>query len=816
MSPGAGVAQNALMRAVGAFTRAGVRSRWRGMVGVALLLGLAGGVVLTTVAGARRTDSAYARLLRASDAADVNIAVSGPNAVQNIGHQARFYEAVARLPGVDVVAPTVGVSAEVAGGHTEVLLRGGTDDRLGRRVERPKLTAGRLPDPRRPDEALADRAIAHELHLHAGDVLHLRAGPAGPRGLDPTRSTDVVLHIVGVGVTRDNVLPISSQASEPTIQVTPALLHRLGTQDFVFDSALVRLAPGGSIAAFHERVEALLPDHPETGGQLFVVDERQQAARVTHDIHPQAVALLLFGGLVTLTGGLIAGQAMLRQVHVASEDHATLRALGGSRAQLAWATSAECALTATLGAGLSVAAAIALSALMPIGPARVAEPDTGVAIDVTVLALGALAIVVAFSLGLVGPVWRLVSRREEARAVRRSRVIELVRRSNIPVSAAVGASLALDAGRGRSAVPTRTALAGAVVAVAAMAAALTFGSSLVRLVHTPTRYGQTWQASVDLEFDRIATNDAAAVLRRQRGVTGWTFGTHGDATIGDRQVSAIALTTGQGPILFPTLLQGRNPRTTHEIVLGTTTLSRIHHQVGEVVDVALLGQPGSQRMRVVGRAVFPFFGQGETTPTGLGEGAAVLAPPGGDDGANFFLLALSPPSFAGDRVNALAAGLDRAGLCPQHCSVVTDQRPSDVRNYGRVRSTPTVLAAVLAAMAIASVAHLLVTGVSRRRRDLAMLGTFGLLRRQLSTAVIVQAVVLVAMSLLVGLPLGVAAGRLIWESFAARSAVAPDPAIPSGSILAIVPIALVVAGLVALVPAWMAHRLRPSVELRRA
>ena len=38
--------------------RADFRLRWRALAGLALLLGLVGGVVLTAAAGARRTDTA--------------------------------------------------------------------------------------------------------------------------------------------------------------------------------------------------------------------------------------------------------------------------------------------------------------------------------------------------------------------------------------------------------------------------------------------------------------------------------------------------------------------------------------------------------------------------------------------------------------------------------------------------------------------------------------------------------------------------------------------------------------------------------------
>ena len=73
--------------------RADLRVRWRATLGLALLLGLIGGVVLTAAAGARRTDTAYPRLLRWSRAASVLVV---PNCVGLGG----FYGGLARLPQV--------------------------------------------------------------------------------------------------------------------------------------------------------------------------------------------------------------------------------------------------------------------------------------------------------------------------------------------------------------------------------------------------------------------------------------------------------------------------------------------------------------------------------------------------------------------------------------------------------------------------------------------------------------------------------------------------------------------------------------------
>jgi hypothetical protein len=57
--------------------RAGMRHRWRALVSLALLLGLAGGLVLTAAAGARRTDTAYPRLLAWAGASQVTVCSAG-------------------------------------------------------------------------------------------------------------------------------------------------------------------------------------------------------------------------------------------------------------------------------------------------------------------------------------------------------------------------------------------------------------------------------------------------------------------------------------------------------------------------------------------------------------------------------------------------------------------------------------------------------------------------------------------------------------------------------------------------------------------
>src|SRR5207237_7923092 len=162
--------------------RAELRARWKAWGAIALLIGLAGGVVLTTAAGARRTDTAYGRFLRWSRAADILVSP------QNTGLTG-YYDALRRLPGVATFGTVAGINLAPVGRGQIAPTVAGTDDVFGTAVERPKVVAGRMYNPRRPDEALVDHLLARRLRVGVGTVLHLEAaleaGPGGPAGPPP-------------------------------------------------------------------------------------------------------------------------------------------------------------------------------------------------------------------------------------------------------------------------------------------------------------------------------------------------------------------------------------------------------------------------------------------------------------------------------------------------------------------------------------------------------------------------------------------------------------------------------------------------------
>jgi FtsX-like permease family len=813
------------MRAVLRVAAGSLRARWRGWLLIAALVAIGGGAVLASAAGARRTSSAYPRFLQASKAADVVISPGGTG----LGG---YYRALARLPGAAEVVPGVGLNVHLSGSRPpEVTMEAPADGRLWRQTEIPKLLAGRLPPPDQPGEVAVDQNGAALLHLHVGSTLAMTAagdtGPPGAAGSRPGRERRLTERVVGIVVTPQSVDPVTDLDKVPLILATPALWHRLGSAYDAYDAVYVRLRPGATAGGFGRRAQALARRFPGTQGQIYVGDESAQTATVQRAVRPEALSLALFAWILAVTTLLIVGQAAVRQLAAGSADTPTLAALGMTRRQLVAAGLTCVAASAAAGAAAAAGLAVAASPLMPIGTARLAEPDPGVSVDWAVLGPGALALVVLLVAGAAWPAWRFASARpsgageEGIRPDTWSRLAGWLARSGAPVTATLGARFALDRGGVRSTVPVRGALAGTTLSVLAVTAAFTFGASLLQLVHSPSRYGQRWDAAIDLQFSAIKPAQAGRLIGRDPGVSGWSLGDHGIIGINGTVVPAIGVAPGRGPLLSPTLLQGHPPRTAHELVLGTSTLRRLGLRVGEPVTVTI----GGIRLldRIVGRAVFPNFGEGGYAPTDLGDGAetttAVLQrqvlPQGGSPEYEFMLLRLRP----GQRGVAGVARLRRslAGFCrtiQQSTCVVADQRPNGVTNYARIDGIPEVLALLLAVLGVAVLGQLMVVSGWRRRRDFAALKALGLIRRQVRAIVAWQVTTLTGLALLAGLPLGVAVGRWAWELFSGGLGVPPGALVPVPFVLLMIPAAILAGNAVAWWPARAAARLSPAHVLR--
>ncbi|HEV3368866.1 MAG TPA: FtsX-like permease family protein [Acidimicrobiales bacterium] len=798
-----------------------LRPRWRSWALLATLVGLTGAVVLTATAGARRTDSAYPRFLQSAHAADVLVS---PN---NTGFGG-YYQALAKLPGAETVAPVIGIQAlpfRPGPKLVEAQVYAPADRRYGNVIERPRVVSGRLPDPSRVHEVALDLRATQQLHVQVGGTIMLAATlSAGPPGQQPKGLKVFRQRVVGVFVTRDNPVPINALAQLPVVYATHAFYAALGSPYRGFDGAYVRLRPGASAFQFGRQAEALAQRYPATGGSVFVANLSDQAAQIERAIRPEAIALGLFALVVALAALVIIAQAVLRQLRASRIDLSTLRALGLTRMQL-WSISLlQVTAVAIVGGLVAVAASVLASPIMPLGAARLAEPSPGIDVDVAVLGLGFVAVVVLLVAAVAWPSWRLNSETQTTRysrtaPLRSGRRLAWLTSSAAPVTASLGIREALNPGAARGAVPVRSALVGTILSIVVVIGTLTFGASLVHLVTTPQLYGQTWQASIDTQFQTIPSSFIHASLNHRRGVVGWIAGNFGTVDVMNSHIPAIGLARGVGPLVGPTLVSGHLPTRPDEIALGASVLRSVDREVGQDLTVHVNGV--RRKMHIVGQAVFPAFDQGSFTATDLGLGAVVtagdLVPPGVpvSDSYVFFLVRFAPGPDQASEVASFGRATARycSGVQQTTC-FVTKQVPFDVGNYARIEDVPEFLALVLAVLGVGVLTQLMILWVQRRRREIAILKTIGFVRRQVVSLIAWQASTFAVLSLVVGIPLGIIVGRGTWALFANELGIGASSVVPSTRIVLCVPAVLLISLLVAVGPAWFASRLQPARVFR--
>ena len=821
------------MGPVGVKLRVEVRTRWRSWLVLAVLIGAFGGVVLGVAAGARRTATAYPRFVEAAHASDVLVgayrygaddyyrALAADPAVVDFGK-------VASLPIVPV-APN-GEPQPLAGN-----LVASVDGKVGYTINRPQVLAGRLPGRNAPNEALLNEVAATRLKAHVGSripMVKLTFDPNQPGG-DPIGATPIGdVTVVGIGRYSSEVVPTEKFGLVETIQVSPANYRAYGRDATLnWDGIYLRLREGADVEAFSGRAKALAQEHAEAvGGDVLISDNNDRDRHVNRAIRPQAAALAVFAGMAGLAGFFVLGQGLARQLTDDATEVPILRSLGMTRAQLVRLTLLRAALIAGVAAILAVALAIAMSPLFPIGVAEQAELHEGIAINWALLMVGAFAIVALLLARAAIPSWRLatvpagVQGTAASDAGRPSTLARTMAAAGLPATATSGIRMALEPGRGRTAVPVRATLIGAIIGLAAVATTMVFATNLDRVVSEPRLYGRTYNLIADGSFGPISRAGVQRVTTQHPEIARFSGGFYGDATVGGRAVPAVGV---DGP-LQPVIVEGRAPRADDEVVLGALTLHQTKLRVGQRATVAVGGERRS--MEVVGRGVFPALGRGTFEQTGLGEGALMTAhalqPPDEPDSGlpppetwfNFYLFELRP-SATSAQVQAITTELKR--LCPQDqdCQVLSGERaaenarPAEIATLDRVRWTPVVLAGLLAALAVATVGHTLVTSIRRRRRDLALLKTLGFRRGQVSATVAWQATTFATVAL-IGLPLGVALGRVLWRALANQLGIVPEVSTPVLALLVAVPFTLVVANVLALVPGWMAGRVKPAVALR--
>jgi ABC-type lipoprotein release transport system permease subunit len=542
-----------------------------------------------------------------------------------------------------------------------------------------------------------------------------------------------------------------------------------------------------------------------------VLDLGAVTRRVDTTLNVERTALLLLAGAVALAGGLLVAQALVRSAATIGDDALVLRAVGMTRGELATAAALSHAPTIAVAAAAALVTAVLASYLAPVGLGRKIDPDVGFHADWVVLASG-VVLTVALLLAATLVIARGASSlRHATGSPRPSRMLAAIRR-RAPLTIGLGTSIALERGSGRNKVPVLPALLGAVVGVLGVVGTMTIDRGINDSLAHPERAGvvadvelYTLSSSGDREAQldqlsavRAASPEGSVVAMVDRAVV--AVNGVGAPTFAVRQADS----GGQTPISLA-VTSGRAPSTDGEAAIGPKTASDIGVAVGDTVEV---GESAS-KVRIVGTALFPQdvhaeFDEGIwltpqvfdaiVDPEGVERRVVVRLPDDADVDAAI--------GSIGDRLAGKIAFVGRPEV------------PPELTNLRNIRTLPLVLAGFLALLAVAALSHVLLTSARRRRRDFAVLRAIGFNRRGTRLVLNAQGTAIGIVGLVLGVPLGVALGRIGWRLVSDQVPLANVPPFAFLVVVLIVPATVLLTNALAVWPGRRVARLRPAEVLR--
>lgn len=827
-----------------------LRRRGADYLALTALVAVLGGLAMGSVTVGRLTQSSFAAFLRSDDASNLTMSTYGTTVNSGANPYRPSVEAsIRRLPQVQSVEAWFGALALPIspGGAPLPAVNSGVNvaasvDGLYFHQDRAAVIEGRMPNPAAGNEFMTSATGARLLGIHLGqnvpfgvfDVQQTEEPDFGTAANPPLSRVD--MRLVGIVEFNNQVLQDDTDRLPATLVLTPAFTRTL-TQSYGTWYG-IRLKPGvRDLGAVEKSLVALLPP----GSAPNFSFSSTSLNRVDAAVRPESIALGGFG-LITALAVLGIGIPILSRLTLNGEDdRKALRALGASPRLVAGDTWIAAVAALTAGTLLAIGLSAAVSALAPLGPVHPVYHPESPTLDWTVIGGGA-----AVFTGVLGFAAVAMARRDTRRTGTShhitpepaSRLTVVAASAGFPAPVVLGTRFALEPGDGRTAVPARSVIGGAMLSVTLVVAILTFASGLRTLTSHPALYGWNWDYAV--VSGTGVPPEAQAVLSRDPLVQGWSGYNDVNLQVDGREIPALGASSTAA--VGPPLVSGRQMAAPDEVVMGQTTLASLGKRVGDTVEIGY-GSPSTapiylppRPLRIVGTATFPAIAGSSTYADHIGMGVGVL-----------FTYRMLPPSFLRQIVNPdptqagpplvfvryragteakvaradverVVAAADAAFAADPAAVGDTDtyegvQRPAAIVNFQSTADTPLVLAATLAAGATVALALSLMASVRRRRRDLAVLKALGFTRAQTTATVAAQALVTAVLALAVGIPLGIAAGRQLWIAFARSIGGVPEPTVPD-SVILVALVTLAVAVFVAVIPGRMAARTPAATVLR--
>jgi hypothetical protein len=829
--------------------RASWRKSWRAALVIAVIGGLLGAVALGALAGARRTDTAYGRYLASINASTVMIDVPGAflPVIQHIEH----------LPGSSSSGAWLALNATpvIDGKPDDSFLTeaiAGSLDGEYFRQDKVTVLAGHLPPAGATDEVVLTPGLARDFGVGVGGHvtwdfsrgIFKNGLPTDAPPVDAGRQSFVVAAIGAAPPVLGDEFDDTESALLP-----PAATAQYLNGEYGFGWVAMRLSNGDAgIPALQRQLASYAAElsnqyHFPVSFLIRRLDVVQHAAQQA--IQPEVLALAVLGALALLAMLVLVGQALAQLLRNSAADSLVLRGLGMSRGQAALAAAGSGVLAVIASTAVAVAGAIALSPLAPIGEVRAYDPVRGVQVDGLVIGGGSALLLLLLGALLGWLAWRTVRQAAELPPARPSAAVVSAVRFGLPVTAVTGIRYALERAAGRLRAPVRTSLAGSAAAVAAVVAALVFSASLGGLVSHPEQYGWNWTLLIQSQGGWGAWSSPAAMaglVSHQPGVTGWSEFGFGQLPMAKAEAGAPAPQEAAGPLVpvlgllqqpggavEPPTTSGHPLAGEYQVELGAVTMRQFGLHIGDQIRI----WPDNRLFTVVGTVTLPSMGASHTDHVSLGSGAmieesalvAVQELATKQPVASGSDTSTSNPAAPSTVVIDVSSAADASRLAARIIKAEPDGSPggmyelppqqgAQIINFQQMGALPLALALGVAAAAIVALALTVMASVRQRRRELALLKSLGMQRGQLRAIVTSQAVTIMAVATLVGVPLGVAGGRWTWTTFANSIGVVPAPVVPVTT-LALGIAGLIAAGaLLALWPAAIAARTVPAVLLR--
>lgn len=779
---------------------------------LALFAGLAGGVVMTATEVARRTSTSLDRYLDQPALGSKIIIACPPGITEDdlgtvdlstdCGKEEdvrRVERSLADLPDIADTVPLANLLTGVRTGSTgpwRPTIQYALLDEWPGLPQAPVVVQGRVPRQDAADEIVMNERLAGELELSVGDEVTIATFGADQR-IDLVSGTESVapsgtptaVRLVGVIRTPDDL----GEQPEPVFFTTAGWWDAYGSDDLAgYGKAVVVRFVDPAAPATEEAFNAALPD------RLFQSSDLLQSQSPTRRvIELQTIATWVVALVALLAAMAFVGQTVARQTSRDLTDRRVVAALGMTRRDVVLASTLRMAPTALIAAVVASLTALIASPVGPIGLGRTVEISPGFDVDLPTLTFGGLVVVLVV-LVTAGATASFAVRRDTwapARPLSHST-------PRLPTSMRAGISfLRRD---------DRTSVSGAVVGTALAIAMITFSIGIVRsydeLRANPERFGQTWQITLG-DFGSPEELEAGRrTIDQTEGVAAVGLTRSSTSTVGDERLPIIAFVDLDSSI-GPVILEGREPRSTDEIALGTTTLDRLHLQVGDTVTIY---NPTTREpvgpLDVVGQTV---MNDGVDRDIAMGEGGVV---------SEELFAQIDPASIGQSYLIRAEPGVSVTMLEERlraefGGSVDVARPPADLANLDRVASAPRMIAGLISLLALTALVSALLTVLDRRKRDIAVLRSIGFTRLQVVSAALTVSATLTLAAMAIGIPVGYMATRWGWSAVQTRLGIESSAAWPVGWTLVAAVVLVSTSLLVALVPAVRSLRVRPAESL---